>query len=379
MDSLSAKELQAENGRLQSSLKSLRTNLHSLEVTVREKSSRIEHLENVLESERTRHEEEIVSLRMKQEHSQGTDSGEAKERDLVACRAAVAAAEEQRAALAAEVSVLQEAKAADVRRVEMLENDLQSCRDKLREMERNCGASSLLRAEQEALLVSLRKDLVGALTAKEESLKKVRELEQTRSKAEGQLARLMEHKERLEVAEAQLEESRALTKRLQAQLQTVETNYATKTALLAAAEASCEELQSQLRDKEAGLDEVVERMTVLQTQMAEAEAKLLEQSAANARLREDSERHSEDLKALHAAALQSEVGRRDKALADAQQEFAKKSAAARAILGEKEEELRLLKAKVDELKDEIASGECIGGTVCWSVEQMDWHTVKLIS
>ncbi|CAE7579105.1 Gcc1, partial [Symbiodinium microadriaticum] len=347
------------NERLQQTLKALRTNYHSLEVSMREKSSRIDHLQSMLESERTRHEEDIVCLRMQQlkaDQPEGRAGGGGEEGGIEACRAALAESEAQRALLVSEAAVLGEVKTADAERLEALENELRACREKAREVERNYGASMLLKAEQEALLVTLRRDLMSALAAKEEGQRRVRELEQYRVKAEGQLVRLMEHKERLELTEAKLEESGALVKRLQTQLQAVETNYATKTALLAASEAASEELRSQLSEKEEGLAEVVERMSVLQAQMADAEAKLLQQSTAYAGLEESKQRELADLQASHVAELQREIDQRERSSAEAQAEYAKKSSAARMLLSEREEELRLLRAKVDELKEEIASG-----------------------
>jgi chromosome segregation ATPase len=351
------KSAKVDNERLTQSLKSLRTNFHSLELSLREKSSRVDQLQSTLDQERASHEEDLVFLRMQLLKAQEGAVGEGgAPPSLDSLQQSLAERELEVSRLQQQVSVLHEVKAADSSRVEGLESELQTCRERIKEAERNCGASTLLKAEQDALLASLRRDLKSALGSKEESQRRVKELEEYRVKAEGQLVRLMEHKERLVTAEAQLEESQALVTRLQTQLHTVERNYATKTALLAASEEKCEELRSEGHAQQHSLLEVVERMSVLQTQMAAAEEKIAQQIAALAQLEQSKQQELQALQAQHRLELQRETGSRDKALAEAQQEFSRKSNADRMLLGEREEELRALKSKVVELKDEIASG-----------------------
>jgi hypothetical protein len=64
----------------------------------------------------------------------------------------------------------------------------------------------------------------------------------------------------------------------------------------------------------------------------------------------------EDLKSRHLAELRSAADAHEAALEAVKRENAKKSAAARTLLGEREEENRILADKVKELSAEIQSG-----------------------
>ena len=57
--------------------------------------------------------------------------------------------------------------------MQSMDHEVASSRERMRDMERNLGAAALLKAEQEALLFSLRKDLRMALESKEELMKKI--------------------------------------------------------------------------------------------------------------------------------------------------------------------------------------------------------------
>lgn len=349
-----------DNERLNQSLKSIRAHCHTLDVSLREKSGYVEQLQSDLDKERASHEEDIVFLRMQVLKAQEGLRGDGNEGQpsVTSLQQALEEKEAEVIRLQQEVSVLLEVKTADAQRLESLESDLQSCRERIKEAERNCGASTLLKAEQEALLTSLRRDLKTALSSRDESQRRTKELEEYRVKAEGQLVRLMEHKERLLATETQLEESRSLVSRVQTQLRAVETNYATKTALLAAMEEKCEELRAEGTERQRDLLEVVERMSVLQTQLAAAQDKISEQITAYNKLEQSKEEALTALRVEMEDQLRREISSRDRALSEAQQEFSKKSSTARILLGEREEEVRLLKSKVEELREEIASGIC---------------------
>lgn len=369
-----AKEAQSENERLSQTIRTLRSNLHSMEVAAKERVAQLEEARLLLESERAAHEEDIVFYRMQLQQpkenavtghglssrSKGVDGAptETTEVQLANARRALAAVEGELQRAQSELQVLREVGEADSQRVETLENELQQCKVRTKDAERNCGATTLLKAEQEALLLSLRRDLASALTGKEEAQRRVRELEEYRVKAEGQLGRLVEHRDRLVVVDAQLEESRALVSRLQTQLQTVETNYATKTTLLAAAEATCEDLRSDLGRCERQMAEAELRVGELEERVREAEERAGRREAQGLEEREAARAAEDILRKTHAAEMSCAVEEAERRLLEAQQEFSRKSSAARSLLSERESELKALRLKVDELKEEIASGQC---------------------
>ena len=65
-------------------------------------------------------------------------------------------------------------------------------------MNTNLAAASFLQAEQENLAQSLRKDLKMALNSRDDALKRLKQLEEYRNHAEGELALFVDIKERAE-------------------------------------------------------------------------------------------------------------------------------------------------------------------------------------
>ena len=213
-----------------------------------------------------------------------------------------------------------------------------------------------IKAEQEALLNSLRKDMKALLDSREEALKRVQELEENKIKSEVQLNKVVTLTEQVELLQSTIDDKQSLITRLRSEAQTNEKNHAMRTALLATAEAQLEALKAEMLAKEDTVKEAVERVTVLQARVAGAETRLEERvKESNSRI-ESLEKERDDEKQKYNDTIQSTKKQYEQENEAIKKDFAKKSALARTLMSEKEEEARVLSLKVSELKAEISSG-----------------------
>ena len=64
------------------------------------------------------------------------------------------------------------------------EEEIQILREKIKELERNVTATKLLKDEKESLLLAARRDMKGMVDSREQSLKKIQELEEHKLRTE---------------------------------------------------------------------------------------------------------------------------------------------------------------------------------------------------
>jgi chromosome segregation ATPase len=329
-----------------------------LELTSLEKNQRIEELEKMFETEKAAREEDLVFFRLQQMKSDKgavvddvktvAELSEAKQKILLQG----SELEEQRQ----RIETLLEQTRQYEKRMFGLESDANRYKDRLKEFEKNSGATAVLKAEQEALLNSLRRDLKNALSAKEDATRHIKDLEAYRGRAEGQLVKLVEYKEKALAAEENLIEAQALNSRLQSQLQTVETNHALKTAMLATVEAEIESLKEINHKSKQEYEKKLETLGALQRELRESNERVSvavrEKEEIIVSLRKEisviNEKHSNEVKASQ--------DKHSKEIQDLMKEYSKKSATASTLMAEREKEINELRSKVSSLKDEIASG-----------------------
>ncbi len=339
----------------------LKQQLGALEAALAEKNKMVEDLRKEAESSRLVFEEKLLFLQMQSNAQRGKETDREKEG---------AAQRKQIEKLGAQLTALQqlnEEKDMSVRsnkemisalqgRLIELEPELAQARDRLREIERHSGAATMLKAEQDALVNSLRKDLKLTLEEREESQRRVRELEEYRVKAEGQLLRMAALAEQVGTLQSGIEDKTSFITRLRTEAQASERNHAMRTAMLATCEAQLEALQLELAAKEATTKEVVDRVTALQTALAASEARLEERVKEYSARIEQLEAQGAAAEQAHQAAVSGMRVQFEEAAEATKKDHAKKSAMARSLLSEREEEVRLLSAKVAELHEEITSG-----------------------
>lgn len=129
-----------------------------------------------------------------------------------------------------------------------------------------------------------------------------------------------------------------------------------RTAMLATCEAQLETVTQELQSRDATTQEAIERVTSLQTALAACESRLAERVREAAAEIAALENKIVDINQDRELALSSLEKIQDEALETQKRDHARKSAMARTLLSEREEEVRVLSAKVQELQEEISSG-----------------------
>lgn len=129
-----------------------------------------------------------------------------------------------------------------------------------------------------------------------------------------------------------------------------------RTAMLATCEAQLETLTQELQSRDATTQETIERVTSLQSALAASEARLAErvkEAAVDIQALESKISAMEQDRDVAFASLEKI---HEESLEAVKRDHAKKAAMARTLLSEREEEVRVLSAKVQELQEEISSG-----------------------
>ena len=362
-DDLQAK-LQSYDSETESSLdkiKQLEEQVSKYELSLQEKNEKFEEFSKVVEKDKMKAEERILYLQMQLNALKAKE--DAKDKELSTAKSTI---EQQGTALTLAQNRLKDAEIniADYKtvtsdlhsKVSELEEELSRVKGKEHELEKNSAYTTVLKAEQEAIVSTLRKDLKQAISSREEHARRNRELEEYRVKAEAKLGQLSEMIQAVDEARDALEEREARITRLQSEATVAERNHALRTAMLATAETHISTLKADLEKRDVDLKEAVTRATDLQSQLSHADEKMdkainalkLELERVSTALEDDRLGFNFEVTALkekHAEEI--EQARRD---------FTKKSNAARTMMAEKDAEIKTLSALVAELKDEIASG-----------------------
>jgi hypothetical protein len=350
--------MRLELEKAQNTERNLRHSISVLEVTSLEKNHRMEELEKLVEAEKAAREEDLVFFRLQQMKSDKggpvddvkivAELSEAKQLILLQ-RSEL---EEQRA----RNELLSEQIRHSEKKILTLDSEAERVKDKLKEIEKNSGATAVLKAEQEALLNSLRRELKNALSAKEDSARRLKDLEEYRSRAEGQLVRLVEYKEKASAVEERLNESEALNSRLQSQLQTVETNHALKTAMLATTEAEIQSLKEANKEAKLQSEKSLSVIATLQKEVREASEQMALVLREKESVVESFQREISSLKETQIEELRMLRENHSREIQEIVKEHSKKSSIATALLSERDKEIKELRLKISQLKDEIASG-----------------------
>ena len=241
-------------------------------------------------------------------------------------------------------------------RLAELEPELESHREKSRNHEEKLGSAAFLKAEQEAQLVSARKDLKTAMERNEALETRIIELENTESKSSALSAKANDLEKRIEYLQVSLDEKNGIVSRLRSDIQTAETNHGMRTAMLATCEAQLESLQGDMKMKEETLKASNDKISILEERIAAGEGRLKEAQV-----------EIESLNEKHAALLQSNLDQfmQEKMEAKAsfeneinatRKELTTKISVAKTLLNEREEEVKQLSKKKEELQTEIESG-----------------------
>jgi myosin heavy subunit len=322
---------------------------------------RSEEVAAAREQERVKFEERVLYLQMQINAMRSKE--EAKEKEFAAIQAL---SDKQSAELRNLQSLAQDhaINAGDYKevirechnRIQTLENDLERFRERESELLRNNAHGSVLKAEQESILANLRRELKSALLAKDEYAQMCAQLEEYRSKAEAKLAKMSEIARAVDEAREALEEKDSRIALLQSEAQVAERNHALRTAMLATVEAHVVSLKAELKEKNEALASSKKETLDLQVRLDEADKNHVSSLVALTTDMEKIQQALETEKSKHQKEMESMQAQHTDTLDILKRDHAKKSAAARALLAERDEEVRVLSARVAEMQDEIASG-----------------------
>ena len=348
------------NNRLQQ-LEDLKSRLHIRDSSYDELSSKFLMLEKERESSITRYEEKVVYLQMLLDKCKvAEDSSSA---GLIDLQNSLTIAKEKIFSLETDNTELSNSLASDKESLKLLQNKLDAIlsehevlREKVKDYERNISAAAFLKAEQEALLNSVKKELKTTSEARDELSKKVTELDLKLSKNEISNTKVIELEKQIEFLQTSLEEKNSFITRLRQESQTAERNHAMKTAILATCEAQLTALQSESKLKEEALAESLERINVLESRILHAEEKIQSMSNESKEMISNFEATIDSIKADHANNMAEVQKQHEEAMDLANKEFSKKIGIAKTLLAEREGELNSLTLKNIELQAEISSG-----------------------
>lgn len=318
VDNITTKRLEEKNEKL-------KDKVYALEVSVQEKNTRIAYLEKKLDKSSNISEGFNSQKEALQSGSKSIES--------------------------LEITIEELNKSLSVCRQE-----LKAQRDKVKEVEKQGSVNAFLKAEQEELLLSLRKDLKNAIHSKEESDKKLRDLEQYRIRAEGKLGNLAEHRDKLSRCETELDEANAMIESLQSRLHTVETNLALRTAAVASVQEKVDSLERSIVLKDEKLEEAEIKIKYTEQMLAAKQAEHEEARAIHEKSLRMKQDEISEIKFAHDEELAALKKSHEKALSDLKKESAKKVQLSRAAMEEKDDEIRELVAQNKALREEIECG-----------------------
>eukprot|EP01036_Dinobryon_divergens_P033198 gene33198-42929_t len=320
---------EADVDRLRAAEAFLKEQAAGLEAALADKNRALDQMQKQAESATLSWEEKVVYLQM-QLNGEHTALKKQLEKALTGAEESQLSTKSNKEVISALQSRLVE-----------VEPKLAQSKDKVREQERLISAAALMKAEQDALAASLRRELKVAFEEREELLRKHREQEEFRVLSEGQL---------LKLAGLSEQDATSLITRLRAEAQASERNHAMRTAMLATCEAQVAQLMKEAADREESVAASASAAGALKAE--------LEALQFSNRRESEIARQREAMEELDAQRLKAQQATIEalKAQHERETEHLKKSSMARSLLNERKEEVRHLSAKVAALNDEISSG-----------------------
>lgn len=214
----------SENERLKGVESYLKTQITTLEGVISAKNAEIESIQKELETNKTTFEEKIVYLQMQLTSTK--DQATSKDKESAQHKAVTDKLHAQVAALQRSIeekdlsynSNKDMIQALQSRLIEM-EPELVANREKIAQHERHATAQAMLKAEQTSLINSLRNDLKNNLDESEGARRRVKELEEFKVKAEGQLLKLASLTEQAQEYKSVIEEKDSLITRIRNEMQ----------------------------------------------------------------------------------------------------------------------------------------------------------------
>ena len=241
-------------------------------------------------------------------------------------------------------------------RIGELEIELKATKQSMKEASRLQSSSTVQKAEMDALLENLRKDLQKALSNNERLENDCKDLQAYKDKTSVEVARYMRDSADGENLKADVENKNVMVVRLQSEAQKAEQNHAMRTAMLAAAEEQITQLTDVVQRKDALIKTAKERGNYLQSKLDSTNNEKIKTERV---FEEKMQKIEEEMIALRKTAeseLASSMQSKDGELDSLRKEHIRKATMARSLLAEKEAELSALSEKLVTMQEEIDSG-----------------------
>ena len=226
--------LQAKVHKYESEVEVLTNKVEILESSIKSKTHRMEELEKEVDNVSGVFEEKLLYTQMQLNVSKGRD--EARDKEIAMLKKKVEEKESAIKGLEAKVASLEtavEEKTKSMeglqRRMLELEPEVVRLKKNLTEVERHSGMATMLKAEQENILLSLRRDLKNSLDVREGLTKRLAEQESEVQRLTAEMASLHAREEDIESLRTQLDEKSAVVVRLTQEAQTNAAQHALRT------------------------------------------------------------------------------------------------------------------------------------------------------
>lgn len=345
---------QLEIDQLQTTKQLLSSQLANSESTNQEKAITISSLQKELETLKNSFEDKVLNFQMQINQSKKTE--EAKQLEIQTLNQKLIHFQK----IKEEKEILMESNKEMIvslqSRLLEIEPEFLAYKEKAKESERHIQALNLLKIEKDSLINSLQKDIKLILDEKDSFLKKLKDLEENKLKNEGQSTKISNLTEEINKLKVEIEEKSSLVNRLRSEIQVNERNHAMRTAMLATCEAQLEVLQTDITKKSEEIFALNEKINQLEGTISHLETRIIErneefnQSVNTLEIKLISE------KTIHESSLDQLKRQYEENIENMKKDFNKKSSMARQLLSEREEEVRILTSKVNELQEEISSG-----------------------
>lgn len=237
-----------------------------------------------------------------------------------------------------------------------VEPELSSYKEKINDLDRRFSSLQVLKYEQDNVINTLKSDYKNILHEKDKILLKCKELEENKLKSDGQNSKIILLQEELNQCKEEMEEKTSIITRLRSEISNIEKNHAIRVAMLATSEAENNSLKETILQKENEILELANRITSLQIDYSTLENALKEKTEKfNSNIIQLEEQIIKEKKDYEQLVLTLK-SQQEENMELMKKDFQKKSAMARSLLSEREEEVRVLSQKIKELQEEIASG-----------------------
>jgi chromosome segregation ATPase len=237
-----------------------------------------------------------------------------------------------------------------------VEPELAQARDKIKDLDRHVGASVMLKAEQDALVSALRKDLKSSLDDREAHTSRIKELETSKSTSDSQLSQMAALRAEVEKQSSSVDAQAGLVTRLRAEAQSSERTHGMRTAMLATVEAQLAQLQAESKEKEGLAEGTSKLIEELQCSVAALEEQLAWSKVEKQSKTKEMEDALSEERRNNEASSNSKIAQHTEALETLMRDHAKKSNMARTLLSDRENDVRVLTASNNLLQEEISSG-----------------------